>query len=204
MSDGAAPGDEDIPLPELPDVTNSLLLASGVGGQMRDCCLDIMTRTPPERTHALVVTYTEGAASWVQAWDEHSTGPPASGGIIEVGQPNAEFEDETWRVASVHNHGDLTGIGIELSELLSWMDDNAASDDEIVMCFDSVTTLLQYADLQRAFRFLHVVTGRVRSVSGSGMYHLNPEAHDAQTRATLTGLFDAAIEREDDSWSVKQ
>jgi hypothetical protein len=78
-------------------------------------------------------------------------------------------------------------------------------DEHIVFCFDGVTSLLQYADLQRAFRFLHVVTGRVKTVGGVGHYHLDPEAHDTQTLATLKGLFDAVIEVEDDgTWTITQ
>ena len=74
----------------------------------------------------------------------------------------------------------------------------ADSDEDISFCFNSITSLLQYADVQRAFRFLHVVTGRVKTVGGTGHYHLDPEAHDRQTLATLKGLFDAVIEVNED------
>lgn len=63
--------------------------------------------------------------------------------------------------------------------------------------------MLQYADLQRTFRFLHVVTGRVKTVGGTGFYRIDPDAHDSQTMATIKGLFDAVVTREDDgTWTV--
>jgi hypothetical protein len=81
----------------------------------------------------------------------------------------------------------------------------AGEEEQIAVCFNSVTSLLQYADLQRAFRFLHVVTGRVKTVGGVGHYHLDPDAHDSQTLATLKGLFDAVVEVEEDgSLSVQR
>ena len=83
---------------------------------------------------------------------------------------------------------------------------SAADENEhIAVCFNSITSLLQYADLQRGFRFLHVVTGRVKTVGGVGHFHIDPDAHDAQTLATLKGLFDAVVEVNDDgSWDVQR
>ncbi len=203
MADGAEPGDTPI-LPTVPEATNTLLLVPGVGTQSRELFLDILTRSPPAKTHVLVVTYTDRPRTWVQAWNDHAGEPPASGGIVAVGQAEEELEDESWRVATVSNHGDLTGTGIELSEMLSQMATRVGEDEQIVMCFDSITMLLQYADLQRAFRFLHVVTGRVRNVDARAYYHMNPGAHDTQAKATLSGLFDALVERKDDDWTVTQ
>ena len=62
-----------------------------------------------------------------------------------------------------------------------------------------------FRSLQRAFRFLHVVTGRVKTAGGVGHYHLDPEAHDRQTLATLKGLFDAVVNvDEDGELSIQQ
>jgi len=199
METGAGAEDE---LPALPDASNVLLLAPVVGRRAQTLCLDALTGTPPEESHVLAVTYTDQPAEWVKAWDKHVGKEPAGGAVLTVGQPETQFESDTWLSGTVENPGDLTGIGIELSDLLSELADSAGQDEPLSVCFDSVTTLLQYADLQQAFRFLHVVTGRVRTADARCYYHLNPEAHDQQAMATLGGLFDTTVEHDDNGWSV--
>ena len=201
MNAGAGTGAE---FPDLSDASNVLLLAPVTGGQTQRLCLDALTQTPPAETHTLAITYASQPTEWVEVWDEHVGQRPVSGSIVTVGHPetDTEFESDTWAASTVESPGDLTGIGIESSELLSNGAEDVDSDEKLVACFNSVTTLLQYADLQRSFRFLHVVTGRMRNAGARCYYHLNPEAHDQQTRATLAGLFDATVEREDGDWTV--
>ncbi len=190
---------------ELADVSNVLLLAPSMGGRGSDACLDLLSRTPPAQTNVLAVSFTRSPTEWTAHWNDHVGETPSRGGIVAIGQMGGGVDDSSWAVKSVENPSDLTGVGIELSELLSGMATAAGEDEDLVMCFNSVTSLLQYADLQRAFRFLHVVTGRIKTVGAVGHYHLDPEAHDRQTLATLKGLFDAVIEVEEDgSWTIQR
>lgn len=206
MSERAESAEDDNPnLSELTGVSNVLLLAPSLGGQGGDVCLDLISQTPPSETNVLTITYTDTPQEWVQDWLDHASVSPVRGGIVSVGQADATVDDPSWAVKTVENPSDLTGIGIELSELLSGMATAASEDEHIAVCFNGITSLLQYADLQRAFRFLHVVTGRVKTVGGVGHYHLDPEAHDPQTLATLKGLFDAVVQVEEDgSFTIQQ
>lgn len=206
MSERAGTAEENrLDLAELSEVSNVLLLAPSLGGQSNDICLDLLTQTAPSETNVLTVSYTDTPREWVENWLEHASVSPVRGGIVSIGQAETDVDDPSWAVKTVENPSDLTGIGIELSELLSGMATAADDDEHIAVCFDGITSLLQYADLQRAFRFLHVVTGRVKTVGGIGHFHLDPEAHDPQTLATLKGLFDAVIEVEEDgSITVQQ
>jgi hypothetical protein len=206
MSERAGSAEEPKPdFSELSDVSNVLLLAPSLGGQGGDVCLDLLSRTPPSETNVLAVTYTDTPEEWVENWTTHAGVSPIRGGIVSIGQGGTDVSDPSWAVKTVENPSDLTGIGIELSELLSGMATAASEGEHVAVCFDGITSLLQYADLQRAFRFLHVVTGRVKTVGGTGHYHLDPEAHDSQTLATLKGLFDAVVEVHDDgSWTVEK
>jgi hypothetical protein len=198
--------DEEIPdLSGLEDVSNVLLLVPSLGNQGREACLDLLSLTAPDETNVLTVTYTNTAPEWVEYWQGRVGQSPLRGGIVAIGQGDETVDNPSWAVKTVENPTDLTGIGIELSELLSTMAKAANDDENIAVCFDSITSLLQYADLQRAFRFLHVVTGRVKTVDGVGYYRLDPDAHDRQTLATLKGLFDAVIEiDEDGNWDVQR
>lgn len=206
MSERAGSAEDDKPdLSDLSGVSNVLVLAPSLGGHGGEVCLDLLSQTPPSETNVLTITYTDTPQEWVERWLDNSGASPVRGGIVSIGQADASIDDPSWAVKTVENPSDLTGIGIELSELLSGMATAADDSEHIAVCFNGITSLLQYADLQRAFRFLHVVTGRVKTVGGIGHYHLDPEAHDPQTLATLKGLFDAVIEVEaDGSINIQQ
>lgn len=206
MAEASGSGESDrSDVSELGDVSNVLLLAPSLGGQGNDVCLDLLTRSAPDRTNVLGITYTESPGEFVSRWSDGVGDPPARGGIVTVGEADASVSSANWTVRGVENPGDLTGIGIELSELLSSMATAAGDDEAVAVCFNNLTSLLQYADLQRVFRFLHVVTGRVKTIHGVGHYHIDPDAHDKQTMATLKGLFDAVIEiGEDGTLDIQQ
>ncbi|QLD91099.1 hypothetical protein HWV07_19435 [Natronomonas salina] len=128
---------------------------------------------------------------------EQSRGAAAAGGSTGVTRGPG---GSTISTATVSEPGDLTGIGIKVNQCLSaWEDDDVGTD----VCFDSVTTLLQYVDTRRVFRFLHVLTRRVQSVGALAHYHVDPGAHDEQTLATIEGVFSDVFEYDEatESWT---
>jgi len=193
------------PLADLEGVSNVLFQAPSIGADKRDACFELLTQDDPAATNVLFVSFTDTPADLIGAWNERVGVAPARGGIVAVGESGTSVDDGAWAVKAVENPGDLTGVGIHLSEMLSGMAGAAEADDQpIVVCFDSITSLLQYADLQRTFRFLHVVTGRVRSVGAVGHFHVDPDAHDDQDLATLKGLFDAVVSIDDGEITVQR
>ncbi|WP_232701236.1 RAD55 family ATPase [Halobacterium wangiae] len=105
-------------------------------------------------------------------------------------------ESELVRYAS--SPVDLTGIGIELSELLRALYQKRGLTRNRIL-LHSLSTLLMYSDLQTVFRFLHVFTGRVQSADALGVFVIDSSAHDEQTVSTLKQLFDGIVTvREDD------
>jgi hypothetical protein len=58
--------------------------------------------------------------------------------------------------------------------------------------------MLQYVELDQAFRFLHVVTDRLADADAMAHFHVDPGAHDDETIETLTSLFDGAWTFEDE------
>ena len=129
---------------------------------------------------------------------EESRGAAAAGGTAgTMGGPGGS----TVSTATVSEPSDLTGIGIKINQCLSaWEDDDVRTD----VCFDSVTTLLQYVDTRRAFRFLHVLSRRVRSVGALAHFHVDPGAHEDQTLATIEGVFSDVYDYDEatDAWSA--
>ena len=99
-------------------------------------------------------------------------------------------ESELVRYAS--SPVDLTGIGIELSELLRALYQKRGIRRNRIL-LHSLSTLLMYSDLQTVFRFLHVFTGRVQSADALGVFVIDSSAHDEQTVSTLKQLFDGIV-----------
>jgi hypothetical protein len=87
----------------------------------------------------------------------------------------------------VSTPSDLTGLGITIGEFLSEF------DEPVHICFDSLTSLLQYVDLQTTYEFLHAITGQIYAASARAHFHIDPAAHDEMTVETITSLFDARI-----------
>lgn len=86
-----------------------------------------------------------------------------------------------------------SGIGIKFSELLEGICTNRGLDRNRVL-FHSITALLSYTDSETVFRFLHVFTGRIKSVGGLGVFVIESTAPDDRTMGTIQRLFDGIVE----------
>lgn len=193
------------------DASAVLLFAPSLDSCDDDACLDLLTVTDPAQENVLSVTFTQSATDRIQLWDSHVDERPAHTGIISIGEMTRSTSANSTTtlqpgagplvIETVSDPSDFTNLGMTISSFLSEWDEDS---NQTVACFHSITALLQYASLQRVFRFLHVLTGRIESSDAVAHYHMDPSAHDQQTISTLTPLFDAIIELDDDGeWSVR-
>jgi hypothetical protein len=91
---------------------------------------------------------------------------------------------------SVAEPNDLTGLGIAIAEQLR-------DTDGVYVCFDSITAMLQYVETPRAYTFLNSLLGHLWDADTHAHFHLNPDAHDEETVAAITSLFDARVDADD-------
>ena len=103
---------------------------------------------------------------------------------------------ESGGAGAVASPADLTGLSIPVSEFLE-------STEQPVLAFDSVSTLLYYADEAAVFRFLGVLTDHLRRRDGLGLFVLTPSAHGEQTVHTFAQVFDGRIDLERDRVRVE-
>ena len=194
---------------ELAETSNALVLASSDDAGLDDLCPQLLLPEEPEETNLLWVTYTTTPDDCIRKWLRHAGERPADVKVISVGDvmrsataarsPGSRTPTPS-AVDSLSNPADLTGLGIRISEQLQAWTHNG---NRTVACYDSLTTALQYVDLQTLYKFLHVLTGRFDTVDATVHFHLDPDAHDEATVNTLKSLFDAVVERDaDGEWRV--
>jgi len=182
------------PLPADGDV---LLLAPSIGWNERRACTDLLGRHSLDITNALHVLYVESPAERYETVAAQLPHHPAETAVITVGTggpvakrgPAPPHND--YYVETVPDPADLTGLGMALEDCLAaWHGDGY----DVSICFDSVSILLQYAEPDRAYRFLDDLTTRLGVVGAAGHFHLDPAAHDDRTVARLASLFDSVLE----------
>lgn len=189
-----------------------LVLAPAMDRRVDGCCVDVSRPGPPTDVSLLCVALNGSEDGVVDRWTAHAGSPPGRTAVVTTGGPTrgaaaspggrtATPVAGDLRTTSVSDPGDLTGLGIKISQCLSSWEGREA---EIALCFDSLTTLLQFADLQRVFRFVHLLTNRVASADARGHFHMDPNAHDDQAVATIRSLFDRVLELDaDGTWRVR-
>lgn len=148
----------------------------------------------------LIVTYRQSANGRITEW--RNRGGDEVPMVIITAKDTGDIAQSHSNISVVTERpGDLTGMGISITKHLSQWEGNGRPT---FLCFDSLTTLLQYTDVRTLFRFLHVVTNRLRGIGAFGHFHIDPTAHDQQTVSQLVPLFDAVIRFDDDSgWAVE-
>ncbi|MFC6757279.1 MULTISPECIES: DUF7504 family protein [Haloarcula] len=181
-SDSPAPG------------TNVIVMAPSLSDEKRTTCLDLQGAGPPGRLDVLHVTYSGTPSDLVAQWRDHHGELPGRMGIVVVGdqpgkQPSGENVPENVFVTTA-NPNDITGLGMRLNNYLNDHDD----DSQLVACMDSMTEMLQFAELQPVFKFLHMFAGQLRDADAVAHFHLDPGAHDDQTVSRLKPLFDEAVD----------
>ena len=174
--------------------TNVMVLAPSLSEEKRDTCLELQGAGPPADLDVLRVSYSAAPAELVEEWRDHYGELPGRMGIIIVGdQPgqhasDAQLPDDVF--VTTANPNDVTGLGMRLNNYLNDHD----GERQLVVCFDSVTEMLQFAEMKPVFKFLHMFAGQLRDADAVGHFHLDPGAHDDQTISRLKPLFDEAID----------
>lgn len=183
---------DDLPLSPVEPATNLLVAGDAMSGA-RELFLRMVAPTAGGDEAAVLVT-TGSNAEKLYGELERAAGAVdrRQVGVVDAVSQQQGVEGETDRVRMVSSPRDLTGIGMELTDLYESFHGGGA--EHVRTGLDSVSTLLMYADLETVFRFLHVFSGRVATADGLGVYVIDPSSHDQQTTQTLSQLFDGRVE----------
>lgn len=188
--------------------SNVLVLSPSMDERARRSYYERLLPADPGSLDVLTVDYRQTPDKVLDEWRRYAGQQPRRTAIICIdettrsaaaAQSSSSLPSGPDTAATVENPSDLTGLGISVSEYLT-----AHGNDETVVIFDSLTVLLQFVELQRAFRFLHVLANRISTAGAVGHFHMDPEAHTDQEIATLSSLFDAVAEYDDGAWDVRR
>ena len=160
-----------------------LLEESSMGGDQGVCTTLLADPAAPS---VLFVTFTRQPAACLSQLEDAEAGV-RNVGVTTVGDAGAAGDRDDAVIENVSTPSDLTGLGIEIGQFLSeW-------DPPVTVCFDSLTSMLQYVDFETAYEFLHAITGQVHAAGARAHFHIDPDAHDEQHVAGITSLFDASV-----------
>lgn len=172
----------------------TLLCGPSLGSQTRGCCPELLSAGAADGREVLWVTYTRPPAACVRSVPDDV---PVRG-VLAVGDaPHWETSVEGVDVEVVATPEDTTALGIKLSRFLS------GGEEELVVCFDSVTAMCQYVEPDTAYGFLHTIAVQLYQADATAHFHLDPAAHEEPTVDLFTSLCDAVVDTTGDEPSVR-
>lgn len=104
-----------------------------------------------------------------------------------------EYAVENDNIKFVNSPEDLTAIGIKISQFFEEFF-IMKKIPKIQLHIVSLSTFLMYSNIQTVFRFLHVLTGRIKMADAIGIYVIDSEMHDPHILTAIKLLCDCMIE----------
>lgn len=166
----------DIGIPKGSNILLSGPPMSGVSTIVKYISLDAL-----KRKEAVIYISTKETGERVQKWFSERTEIDGLG-IVDCISKSLRLKtniEDNKSIKFVSSSVDLTGISVKYSNLLErfW---NVEEYREIRIVIDSLSTLLMYSNVQTVFRFLHILTGRIKKIEGYGLFILDGNPEDPQ------------------------
>jgi hypothetical protein len=188
--------DHSVP-PEAAEADHVLLLGPEDGETaVGETCVGLLACDGPDATSVLNVALVDPPGERLEAWFRYEDELPARMEFLS-GTGAGDDLPEAVSVTRLSNPRDLPRLGITLVDM---MDDLRQEEEGIALCFRSLTVLLQYAEAEQVFRFLHTFHSRIDDAGVRTHFHLDPNVVDETAVATLESLFDAIIQVDEDGY----
>lgn len=107
---------------------------------------------------------------------------------------------EMIQLQSISSPGDLLEIGRGINRCLGT---SSVDGGQRHVCFDSLTTVLNYVDTKPAYQFFHSLLPAMRRQNCIAHFHMDPDAHDEKTVAIIQSLFKSTFQydKEAGAWT---
>jgi hypothetical protein len=193
--------DDTLPIDPIAAGTNVLVTGPSLAGT-RDIAMALLRC---ESSEGLLLLSTDMRGGDAIEQYETAAGPYDTTRMAVIDCMQDSTDDDARNVHAVTAPSDLTGIGIAFSGL--YEDLYGAGIERVRTGLCTLDPLVMYTEkVQPLYRFLHTMTGRIRTANGLGVSVMDPQAQDETTVRTLSQPFDAEIEvreREDGNHQLR-
>lgn len=179
---------------------NILLLTSVKGREGAEVSRNLLDIDRLDDTKMLMVTHDTKPDDILDRWQNEFRDLDPDWHMINVGvkirsasaaRSTSEGAYVTADIDVVEDPHDLPELGIRLSRCLEeWEKEN----NRIILVFDSVSDVIEHSDVEKAFRFFHILIGRMKAAGVTSHFYLDPNKHESQTIKTLKILFDSVVD----------
>jgi len=185
--------------------SSSILLLAPLHESPDDgACIDLLTPEPPGEANVVSVTLSASPAERLSLWQrEAGSELPTRATIVDArrNMTNRELptsESGPISVRGVPENANLYDIGLVIAgQLGAWKD----TPEPTVMCLHSLTALLAAYEPEQVIGLITALNDLCERLGVTAHHHLDPDAHDEETVATLRPLYDAVVEHTpDDGW----
>lgn len=183
------------------DGTVELLLAAPGSAASDGACVSLSTAEGATDIRLLTVAFDRSPDECLTAWSAHAGGErPAEFTILTAGEcarsaaavdGDVALSAGGLSIETVEDPGSPVDLGVAITEHLA---ERSGGGSRPVVCFHTLTDLLEHLAEPRAVRFLHALVGRLRKHGADAHFHLDPAAHDDATVERLAELVDDVVE----------
>ncbi len=178
------------------DAGTSILVSGPAMTGKQDLVMEVLADGARDGQGAVAVTTGDDANAVVEDVERRaSDADPSLLGAIDCRADGNRAEETAPDGAYVHHvgsPGDLTGIGIGITNCFDRLDEDGVDQGRLALV--SLSTMLTYTDKQTVFKFCHVVSSRLDAAEFLGAFTIDSSAHDAQTLQVVKQAFDGMIQ----------
>jgi hypothetical protein len=179
---------DGLPLAEVPNGTNLLVTGPALGG-IRTLLLRMLLRGGRREGTLFITADTDGPTAlsdYAAVGGDHD---PMRVGVVDCTETGVD--DAEHNVHAVGSPNDLTGVGIEFSSLYESLYANGA--ERVRTGVYTLAPFVVYSSVKPVYRFLHTLTGRIRTADGLGVCAIDPDAVETETLTSLAQAFDGRV-----------
>jgi len=182
----------DLDASAVPDGSNLLVVGPAMTGK-RELLYEVLAADRSRSRATGLVTTRKPADQVAMGYREVHPGVHSLAIVDCVSHQQGLSSGQTTRKRRfVSSAGDLTGIGIALTDFMRLFDDDPEVEAASIG-MHTLSTLLMFADVRRVFQFLHVLTGRVASTGFLGGFVLDTPVPD-DSLGVIKQTFDGLVE----------
>lgn len=174
------------PSPDLASVPagESVLLVAESADRVRDVARDALARADG----GVLLLSTRRDRPSIDAMLDRGLAPDA---LAAVDASGAEVvRDGIAGASAVEGPGSLSTLGVDASDQLDRLGHRY---ETVTVGLHTVTDHVETVGVPPTFRFLHVLTGRVRTADATLLATLDASVHEEDTRRTIAELFDRVV-----------